>query len=94
LQNDTKKAFITTIIAIVLSVIAFSNAIFAYVPSHSQSAKLPESIGSFTFEIIGESGDYYIVRVVEVHNAPEVNVGDIYHIGKPQIPESIRSGEI
>jgi len=75
-----------TIIAILPLVITLPNSIFAYVPSHSQSAKLSENISSFTFEIIAESGDYFIVRVVEIHNAPEIKVGDIYYIGKPQMP--------
>jgi hypothetical protein len=56
--------------------------------------KLSENIRSFTFKIVYESGDYFVVRVVEASNAPEVKIGDTYHIGKPQMPESLRIGEI
>jgi len=56
--------------------------------------ELSENIRSFTFEVVQESGDYLVVRVVEASNAPEVKIGDIYHIGKPQVPESLRIGEI
>ena len=82
------------IIAVALLVIALPNSLFDYVPPHSQNVKAVEDMSSFTFEIIGESGDYFVVRVVEVHNDPGVKVGDIWHISKPQIPESVKSGEI
>lgn len=95
MQNNVKKAFVTiTIVSFALLLIALPNSILAYAPSHGHRMKLSENIGSFTFEVVYESGDYFAVRVVEVFNAPEVKIGDIYHIGKPQMPESLRMGEI
>jgi hypothetical protein len=82
------------IIGMALLAIALPNSLFDYVPSHGGNVKTLEDLSSFTFEIIGESGDYYIVRVVEVHNLPNVRIGDIWHVSKPQIPESVESGEI
>jgi hypothetical protein len=89
-----KKAFVTiTIIGFALLLIALPNSILAYAPSHSQRTKLSENIRSFTFEVVYESGDYFVVRVVEASNAPETKIGDVYYIGKPQMPESLRIGE-
>lgn len=95
LKDNTKKTSIIVTVSLVLTII-LPSAIFVHLPSYSQtskSTKLSENTSSFTFEIVAELDDYFIVRVIEVQNAPEIKVGDIYYIGKPQMPESVRFGE-
>jgi len=49
-----------------------------------ESDEWPKGYIGFEFQVIGESGNYFIIEVVRVHGLLKVKIGDIYYLAKPQ----------
>ncbi|MBW1932314.1 MAG: hypothetical protein JRI56_04690 [Deltaproteobacteria bacterium] len=67
----------------VLMILAF--AISSTTPSSVASGMWPDGYRGFEFEVVSDSNDRVTLRVTVVHDAPGVDVGDIYQIPKPDI---------